>query len=141
MLGDSWLGSDFTNDDLVKGSSLTDDFDSTLTGAAKEDGQDVWRLALRPKAKAVVVWGRIDISVARRTCQPTSEEFFDEDGKSVRKMTFADFRQVGWRMFPTTMTVKPAEAGRETSIHYDEIKFDVDIPDDTFSLLRLRQGR
>jgi outer membrane lipoprotein-sorting protein len=89
----------------------------------------------------VVVWGRIEIAVARQSCQPVAEEFFDEDGKSVRTMTFSDFRQVGWRQFPMTMTVKPAEAGRETAITYQGIQFDVDIPDDTFSLLRLRQGR
>jgi outer membrane lipoprotein-sorting protein len=141
MLGDSWLGSDFTNDDLVKGSSLTDDFDSAIAGTGKEAGQDVWQLTLKPKPSAVVVWGRIDIAVARQNCLPVSEQFFDEDGKSVRKMTFSDFRQMGWRQFPTTMTVTPAEAGRQTSITYEDIKFDVDIPDDTFSLLRLRQGR
>jgi hypothetical protein len=141
MLGDSWLGSDFTNDDLVKGSSLVDDFDSTVTGIAKEGGHDVWQVQLKPKPNAVVVWGRIDMAIARQTCLPVKEQFFDEDGKPARTMSFADFRQIGWRQFPMTMTVVPAEAGRETSISYEDIKFDVDIPDDTFTLLRLRQGR
>ncbi len=141
MLGDSWLGSDFTNDDLVKGSSLVDDFDSTVTGVAKEGGQEVWQVQLKPKPSAVVVWGRIDMSIARQSCLPVTEQFFDEDGKPARRMTFAEFRQIGWRQFPMTMTVIPAEAGRETSIHYEDAQFDLDIPDDTFSLLRLRQGR
>jgi hypothetical protein len=141
MLGDSWLGSDFTNDDLVKGSSLVDDFDASVTGVGQEDGQDVWNIQLKPKPNAVVVWGRIDMAVARQNCLPVSERFFDEDGKLARRMSFGDFKQIGWRQFPARMTVVPAEAGRETTIHYEEMKFDVDIPDDTFSLLRLRQGR
>jgi outer membrane lipoprotein-sorting protein len=56
-------------------------------------------------------------------------------------MSFSEFRQIGWRRFPARMTLIPAEKGRETSIFYSEIQFDVDIPADTFSLQRLRQGR
>jgi outer membrane lipoprotein-sorting protein len=141
MLGDSWMGSDFTNDDLVKGSSLADDFDSTVTGIAKQDGRDAWQVQLKPRPNATVVWGRIDMAIDRQSCVPAQEQFYDEDGKLARRMIFGDIRQVGWRQFPMTMTVIPSEAGRETSIAYEDIQFDLDIPDDTFSLLRLRQGR
>jgi outer membrane lipoprotein-sorting protein len=141
MMGDSWMGSDFTNDDLVKGNSLIDDFRSTLEGVEKAGDRDAWRLVLEPKPSAVVVWGRIEMLIDRKSCLPVSESFFDEDGKLAREMTFSDFRQVGWRQFPARMAVTPAERGRETSISYSEIAFDVDIPEDTFSLQRLRQGR
>jgi len=141
MMGDSWMGSDFTNDDLVKGNSLIDDFRSTLEGAEKAGDRDAWHLVLEPKPSAIVVWGRIEMRIDRRSCLPVSESFFDEDGKRAREMTFSDFRQVGWRQFPARMTVAPAERGRETSISYSEIAFDVDVPEDTFSLQRLRQGR
>jgi outer membrane lipoprotein-sorting protein len=141
MLGDSWLGSDFTNDDLLKGNSLTDDFNVAVTGVEKVVGGDAWRAVLDPKPTAVVVWGRIEMLIDRRNCLPVEEQFFDEDGKPARQMTFSDFRQIGWRQFPAKMTVLPAEKGRETSITYSEIQFDVDIPADTFSLERLRQGR
>ena len=141
MLGDSWLGSDFTNDDLLKGNSLTDDFNVAVTGVEKIAGGDAWRVVLDPKPTAVVVWGRIEMLIDRRNCLPVEEQFFDEDGKPARQMRFSDFRQIGWRQFPAKMTVVPAEQGRETSITYSEIQFDVDIPADTFSLQRLRQGR
>jgi outer membrane lipoprotein-sorting protein len=141
MLGDSWLGSDFTNDDLLKGNSLTDDFNVAISGIEKIAGGDAWRAVLDPKPTAVVVWGRIEMLIDRRNCLPVEEQFFDEDGKPARQMRFSDFRQIGWRQFPAKMTVVPAEKGRETSITYSEIQFDVDIPADTFSLDRLRQGR
>lgn len=139
MMGDSWMGSDFTNDDLVQGSSLVDDFDATVTGTAQQDGHDAWKILLKPRPKAVVVWGSIEMAVDRATCLPVQEAFFDEDGKLARRMTFADFRQLAGRQFPTRMTILPLEEGRETSITYEDMTFDVDIPDDTFSLNRLRQ--
>jgi hypothetical protein len=141
MLGDSWMGSDFTNDDLLRGNSLTDDFTSVIAGVEKAGGRNAWRIVLTPTPAAVVVWGRIEILIDRATCLPIAEYFFDEDGKRARQMTFADFRQIGWRQFPTRITVVPAEKGRETAIVYGEMQFDVDIPADTFSLQRLRQGR
>lgn len=141
MMGDSWMGSDFTNDDLVRGDSFVDDFEAALAGVEQTGGRDAWRVVLRPKPGAVVVWDRIELLIDRSNCLPVLEDFFDEDGALARRMAFSDFRQVGWRQFPARMTVVPAEKGRETSIAYSEIAFDVDIPDDTFSLQRLRQGR
>jgi len=141
MLGDSWMGSDFTNDDLVRGNSLTDDFDAGAAAIDKAEGRDAWHVVLNPKPTAVVVWGRIELRIDRASCLPIVEHFFDEDGKLARRMVFADFRQIGWRQFPGKMTVIPAEKGRETSIVYSEMQFDVDLPSDTFSLQRLRQGR
>jgi len=141
MMGDSWMGSDFTNDDLVKGNSLINDFQSTLKGVEKSADRDAWHLVLEPTPSAIVVWGRIEMLIDRKSCLPLSESFFDEEGKLAREMKFSDFRQIGWRQFPARMTVAPAEQGRETSIAYSEIAFDVEIPEDTFSLQRLRQGR
>lgn len=139
MMGDSWMGSDFTNDDLVKGSSITDDFVAEVAASP-----EAWKVTLTPKPEAVVVWGRVEMVIDRKTCLPQEERFFDEDGKLARSMRFGGFRQLGWRSFPAEMTVIPApgeNGGRQTSITYEEIQFDVDIPEDTFGLHRLRQGR
>src|SRR5262249_23045508 len=141
MLGDSWMGSDFTNDDLLRGNSLTDDFTTALTGVEQVDGRTAWHVVLTPKPTAAVVWGRIEILIDRASCLPIAELFFDEDGKPARRMSVSDFRQIGWRQFPARMAVVPAEKGREPSFAYSDIQFDVDIPADTFSLQRLRQGR
>jgi len=141
MLGDSWLGSDFTNDDLVKGNSISKDFDAKVESLVEVDGRKAWRLVLVPRKDAVVVWNKIELDLDRATCVPLAERFYDEENKPVRKMLFADVKQVGWRAFPASMTVIPQEAGRQTIIHYDSIAFDADIADDTFSLHRLQQGK
>ncbi len=141
MMGDSWLGSDFTNDDLVKGSSITDDFTSAVNGTVEQDGRKAWQITLTPKPNAVVVWGKIEMLVDRQTCVPLLERFFDEEGKLARKLSFADIKKVGWRDFPSRLTVQPSEAGRETTLVYDQISFDEDIPEDTYSLHRLQKGR
>ena len=86
-----------------------------------------------------MVWGKVEMLVDRSSCVPVEERFYDEQGKQVRRMAFSELKDVGWRRFPATMTVEPAEAGRKTSIHYDSIEFDVPISDDTFSLHRLQQ--
>jgi hypothetical protein len=141
MMGDSWLGSDFTNDDLVKGSSITDDFTSTVNGTVEQDGRKAWQITLQPKPNAVVVWGKIEMVVDRQTCVPLLERYYDEEGKPARKLAFSDIVKKGWRDYPMKMTVTPAEAGRETVLVYEDITFDADIDPDTFSLHRLQRGR
>ena len=79
--------------------------------------------------------------VDRQTCVPLQQKFFDEEGKPARTLSFADIKKVGWRDFPSRLTVQPSEAGRETTLTYDQISFDEDIPEDTYSLHRLQKGR
>ena len=141
MLGDSWMGSDFTNDDLVRGNSMAKDFDATVTGTVLVQGRKAWAISLRPKPSAAVVWGRVELVIDRATCLPLEQRFFDEEDKLARRLELSDVKKVGWRDFPARMTIHPAEPGRSTSIYYEDIAFDVDIPDDTFSLHRLQQGR
>lgn len=141
MLGDSWMGSDFTNDDLVKGSSFTTDFTATVDKTVEHEGRKAWFVTLKPKPGSTAVWGRVEMLLDRKTCVPLVQRFYDEEGERVREMAFAQLKQVGWRTFPAKLTVVPAEPGRETVLEYESIEFDVDIPDDTFSLRRLQQGR
>ena len=141
MLGDAWMGSDFTNDDLVRGTSIVSDFDTKVTGTLTHDGRKAWRLVLVPRPRAVVVWGKVEMIVDRASCVPLLERFYDEDGKLARTMSLGDIRAIGWRRFPARMAVKPQDARRETVVTWEEIRFDIDVPDDTFSLHRLQRGR
>ena len=141
MLGDSWMGSDFTNDDLVRGSSIVNDFDSRLTGTTTHDGHDAWSIVLQPKPNAVVVWGKIEMIVDRASCLPLRERFYDEEGKIARTMNFSDIRTSGWRRYPARVAIQPADGTRETVITYENMEFDSEIADDTFGLHRLQQGR
>ena len=141
MMGDSWMGSDFTNDDLVKGSSMANDFTSTVDKTIEHEGHKAWFVTLIPKPDAKMVWGKVEMILDRESCIPLEQRFYDEEGGLARRMTYSDLRKVGWRTFPMKLTVFPSEKGRQTSMTYEAIDFDVDVPDDTFSLRRLQQGK
>jgi outer membrane lipoprotein-sorting protein len=141
MMGDSWMGSDFTNDDLVKGSSITTDFTSTVDKTFEHDGRKAWFVTLLPRPDAKVVWGKVEMILDRETCVPLEQRFYDEENVLARRMTFSELKKVGWRNFPMKLTIIPADKGRQTSITYESIDFDVEVPDDTFSLRRLQQGK
>ncbi|MGV3622305.1 MAG: outer membrane lipoprotein-sorting protein [Archangium sp.] len=141
MMGDSWMGSDFTNDDLVKGSSLASDFEAKVEKVGEHDGRKAWFITLTPKANANVVWGRVEMILDRESCLPLEQRFFDEDNKLARRMQFGELKKLGWRTYPMKMTVTPAEAGRQTIINYESVELDGDVPEDTFSLRRLQSGK
>ena len=84
---------------------------------------------------------KIEMILDRETCVPLEESFFDEKGQVARRMTFSDMRKIGWRTVPMKIVVTPAEGGRQTTLAYEELQLDIPIPDDTFSINRLQQGR
>ncbi len=141
MMGDSWMGSDLTNDDLVKGSSVTEDFDAKVEKTVEHEGRRAWFVTLTPKPKARVVWGKVELLLDRESCLPLEQRFYDEEGGLARRMSYGELKQVGWRTLPMRFTVVPADKGRETTITYESMELDGEVPDDTFSLRRLQQGK
>lgn len=140
MMGDSWMGSDFTNDDLVRGSSMANDFTAVVNETIERGGRKAWFVTLTPKPGAKVVWGKVELELDRATCLPLEQRFFDEEGALARRMTYSDIKKVGWRSFPMKLTMYPAEKGRSTTMAYESIELDGEVPEDTFSLRRLQQG-
>jgi len=141
MMGDSWMGSDFTNDDLVRGSSLANDFTATVDKTLEHAGRKAWFVTLKPKPDAKVVWGKVELVLDRQSCLPLEQRFYDEDGAVARRMEFSDLKQIGWRTYPMTLSMFPPEKGKQTTLKYESMELDVDVPDDTFSLRRLQQGK
>lgn len=139
MMGGAWMGSHFTNDDLVKESQLVEDYDIAITFDGVRDGLSVWEFRLTPKPDAAVVWGKIDVTVRAGDLQPTEQIYYDEDGIKVRQMTFADYRAVGGKVIPTRMKMVPIdEPGEYTEIVWKKIAFDVGIDKTFFTLQRLK---
>jgi len=139
MMG-SWMGSHFTNDDLVKESQLIEDYDIEISFDGERDGHTVWEFTLTPKPEAPVVWGRIEQQVRQDDLMPTWARYYDEDGDLSRTMTFSEFETMGGRLVPSVMTVNPVDKPTEsTTITYQEIVFDVGLEEDFFSLRNLKQ--
>ena len=139
MMSASWMGSHFTNDDLVKETRMADDFDTKVSFQGEREGVEIVELTCIPKEEAVVVWGKVVVTVGGDEL-PVSTEFFDEKGNIVRTMLYQDVRTLDGRTMPTTFMVVPADHPDEyTKIRYDDIDFDVDLPEQTFTLQALKQ--
>ena len=145
MMGGSWMGSHFTNDDLVKQSRLIDDYDIVIAFdgvAADSAGAAVWDFVLTPKPEAAVVWGHIDYRVRQDDLMPLRARYYDEQGRLARTMAFGGFRELGGRRVPADMRVHPADAPEEcTTVRYQELEFDIDLEPPFFSLRNLKKGR
>lgn len=137
MLG-SWMGTDFTNDDLVKESSLRKDFDARVE--RRSESPPGWWLGLTVKPGIVGRWARIELLVSDDLL-PVEERHFDRKGRLARTMRFDDVRVLGGRRIPARLALVPeGTEGQRTELRYLEIRFDADVPADTFSLSRLERG-
>ena len=142
MMGGSWMGSHFTNDDLVQESRLAEDYDIELTFDGERDGVGVWDLALTPKPEAAVVWGRVEYTVRQSDFNPLRVSYYDEDGELSRSMEWSEFKDFGGRVMPALMDMRPADKPDErTTLRYDELQFGVDIGESFFSLRTLQSRR
>lgn len=137
MMSGNWMGSHFTNDDLVHESRLSEDFTATMTSRPKDNAEGVYIVTLVPKPDAPVVWGSI-VAKVRPDKQPVSIVYNDEKGVPVRTMSFSAYKVLDGRTVPTVMTLTPADKpGEFTSFTYESIDFDASIPDSTFTLQAL----
>lgn len=140
MMSSSWMGSDFTNDDLVNEATLADDYDVVFTTVDNPDSSLVYVKAT-PHEDVPVVWSYYVIAITRDTYLPVWEKYYDDAGKPMRTAEFSDVRTFGGRTLPTVMTMMPLseeKRGNRTEIRYDDIQFDIPLGDDVFTLRRLR---
>jgi outer membrane lipoprotein-sorting protein len=138
MLG-SWMGTDFTNDDLVKESSLRKDFDARI--GKRSSAPAGWWLTLTARPGVVGRWAQIEILVSDDLL-PIEERHYDRKKRLARILTFDRVKALGGRVLPTHLVVTPADAkDRRTELTYQELALDVEVPDATFSLSRLERTR
>lgn len=138
MMLQSWMGSDFSNDDLVRESSQLDDYEHRLLGIDPEpgvgEGLQAFVVEYVPRERAAVVWGKIIAWIETVHSTPLRQDFYDEDGEKLRTMAFDDIRVVQGRHFPSRWTMRPLDkAGHETRIDVQEIRFDDAIDDAIFT--------
>lgn len=140
MMSGSWMGSHFTNDDIIKDSRYSRDFDNTLLESPEDNDEGLYVIESIPKPDTPVVWGKIIIKV--RSSDELVEEitFYDEQDKLIRTMIFADIGDLGGRRLPRRVKTIPADKpGEFTEIIYEELNFDVKLPERTFTLQALRR--
>jgi hypothetical protein len=137
MMGGAWMGSHFTNDDLIQGTRLSDDF--VITRATDAETPETFVFRLVPKPDAPVVWGKIESTVRRADLMPLSQIFFDEEGEAMRRMDFSDYTQIAGRQIPRRTRMTPLDKpGEYTEILHKRIEFDIKIEESFFTLQKLR---
>ena len=136
----SWMGSDFTIDDLVKEPMLTRDYSITTSFTGTRGGVAVDEYTLTPKPDAAVVWGKIILQIRRNNSMPAWQGYYDEDGQLVRELFFSDYKTMSGRLIPMRLVMRSvSKPGHQTTIAYKNLAFDVPISGDTFSLPNLDQ--
>ena len=143
MMMQSWMGSDFTNDDLVKESSILHDYEHRLMGLKELDGEELYEIELIAKPDAPVVWGRIVFLVRKIDYLPLREDYYNENGELKRTMHFSEIRKMHDRVVPTLMEMRNhAKPGRRTQIRIIEAIYDEPISEDVFTIRNLKiEGR
>lgn len=142
MMMQSWMGSDFTNDDLVKQSSVVTDYTHKLLGSEKIDGRDAYKIELIPKENAAVVWGKVISWIDKTEFVDLKVEFYDEEGELVNTMYGKNIKKMDDRVIPAIMEIIPADKpGNKTIIEYLSIDFGISITEDFFSVQNLKRIR
>ncbi len=140
MMSQSWMGTDFTNDDLVKEASTVMDYDHTFLGAEKVLGKDCYKIQMIPKPSAAIVWEKVIVWIDTVDFLQLKAEFYDEDGALVNIMNSSDIKELGGRKITSKIEMFPIDKkGNSTVIIYNDILFDLPINDDFFTTRNMKQ--
>ncbi|WP_431787163.1 outer membrane lipoprotein-sorting protein [Vibrio harveyi] len=142
MLSQSWMGSDFTNDDLINQSSIVVDYQHQLKGEDVFDGDKVWVIDAVAKPDAPVVWSKVTLWISKSTYLQRKVEFYDEFDERVNVMTTYDVKERGGRKLATRMEMQPLDKPKnKTVLITHQAQFDFDIDDSFFSQQQMKSLR
>jgi outer membrane lipoprotein-sorting protein len=128
MMMQNWMGTDFTNDDLVQRSSITDDYTNTIIGNEIVDGLDCWIIELVPNDDAAVVWGKLIMWIDKKDFMQLKTQFFDEYDEMVNVMTSKSIKNFGGKNLPSIIEFVPLDKeGNKTIVERLVWNFDIDI--------------
>ena len=142
MMMQSWMGSDFKNDDLVQQSSVVTDYEHTLLGEETIEERNCYKLQMIPKEEAAVVWGKVIIWIDKQEFIQMKTEFYDEDGYLVNTMLGKNIKDLGGKLLPSLLEVIPADdEGNKTIVEYLNLEFDQPMKDQFFAIQNLKRIR
>ncbi len=135
MMMGSWMGSDFTNDDLVREVSLVKEYNVN-----KEDLGEYYKLILLPKEETVTIWSKIEFTLEKQSLLPIEERYYNEKGEKVRTLYFTGVREFSGKRLPATMTMVPHfKEGHKTVVQYIELTLDMALDENIFTLRNLKK--
>ncbi len=142
MMMQDWMGSDFTNDDLVRQSSIVIDYNHSIVGEEKKDGYDCYKIDMIPKPDAGVVWGKITTWISKEGFLQLQADHYDEDQILIKSMIGSQIKKMGGRTIPSHWEMIPHDKpGQKTVMEYNEIKFNINIDESFFSQQNMKRVR
>ena len=141
MMGQSWMGSDFSNKDVSRADDIVDQYDHTLLAKEEHEGHTVFVIQSIPHEEAAVVWGK-EILRVRDDDVLVSQEFYDQEGVLVKTLHSLEIGQMGGRTIALRQRMAKEDTDDEwTEFHIDSIDFDVDISGNVFTRSNLQNPR
>lgn len=142
MMSQGWMGSDYTNDDILRESSVVNDYTHSLEGEESIGVSPCYKVKLTARKDAAVLWGHQLWWVDKREFIVLKAELYDEDGYLVRTETGSDIRSFDGRLLPARMELLPAEnTGNKTILTIVEMKFNIPLDDNFFSQQNMKNVR
>jgi len=141
MMGQSWMGSDFSNKDVARADDIVDQYDHSILGSEDVDGITVYEIEAIPHEEAAVVWGREVLSI-REDHVVTTHKFYDQDGELVKTLTSLEIGEMGGRVIAKRQRMSKVETPDEwTEIQVVSVDYEVELKDSLFTLSNLRNPR
>lgn len=140
MMAQSWMGSDFTNDDLLKESSIVVDYNHKLIGRDSIEAHECYKVELIPKPEAAVVWGKVILWIAKDNYYQLKAEYYDEIGELINTQFGSEIKKLGDRTLPSKLTMIPADKeGNKTILRLIDMEYDKNIPMSFFSQQNMKR--
>ncbi|MCF6183549.1 MAG: outer membrane lipoprotein-sorting protein [Bacteroidales bacterium] len=140
LMSQGWMGSDYSNDDILKESSIVNDYSHKIIGSEKIDGIDCYKIELIPKEDAVVIWGKLIKWISKEEYNQMKSEYYDEDGYLVKTEISSSVKLMGNKKIPTHIEIIPAEEpNHKTIVDINSMIFDIPINDNFFSQQNMKR--
>ncbi len=142
MMSQGWMGSDYSNDDILKESSIVVDYAHKIIGNENISGYDCYKIEMMPKEEAAVVWGKVVKWISKKDYLQLKSVYYDEDGYVVKTEIGKDVKKMGGRLLPTTIEILPEdEPGHKTLVIINSIQFDIPMKESFFSQQNMKRVR
>lgn len=142
MMSQGWMGSDYTNDDILKESSIVKDYNHSIASEEQVDKFDCYKIQMLPKEEAAVIWSKVYKWITKDEFIQIKSEYYDEDDELVKSDFGYDFKKMDGRLIPTRVEIVPADdSGKKTVLYIKEVEFDIDLPESYFSQQNMKRIR
>lgn len=139
MMSQSWMGTDFSNDDLVKEASMVEDYEHSFAGDTVIAGRNCYIIKMVPKPDAPIVWGMLILCIDKKDLLELHTRFYDEEGQLINTMNASAIKLMDGRLIPTRMEMIPADKkGQKTVLTYNSIRYDKPLPEGFFTLQQMK---